>query len=59
MPSLTINQIVKLGSRQFNRAFKLDYYKNTYWLCGCDKINSLFCFSCYCLARRISGQNSP
>ena len=46
MSPLTINQIVKSGGRQFNRSFKVEYYENTNWLCGCDERNSLFCFPC-------------
>lgn len=44
--SSTMKQNIHSGKRQFSRTFKLDYYKNTDWLCGCEIKNALFCFPC-------------
>lgn len=56
-PNLSISQITKSKSREFKRSFNCDIYKKHEWLCGCSKVNRLFCFPCILFSRK-SGDNN-
>lgn len=56
-PNLNISQITKSKSREFKRNFNCDIYKKHEWLCGCPKVNRLFCFPCILFSRK-SGDNN-
>lgn len=43
-PELNITHLDKIGSR--TRHFSKEIYNKFNWICGCDKVNALFCFPC-------------
>jgi hypothetical protein len=46
MPLLNLIQQTVVKNKTVNRKFSVEMYKKTSWLCGCDKLNTLFCFPC-------------
>jgi hypothetical protein len=41
-PNVNLHTKIKTCTRQFNTKI----YEAISWLCGCDKLNKLFCWSC-------------
>ncbi|CAH1102801.1 unnamed protein product [Psylliodes chrysocephalus] len=47
---INIVQECAIRNRKFKHPFKIEQYKKTSWLCGCDKQHALFCFPCLVFA---------
>jgi len=45
-PEINLVQECALRDKKFKRSFRVEQYKKTSWLCGCDKLHALFCFPC-------------
>lgn len=45
-PVLIINKETKCKDKIIRRTFNRDIYDRSYWICGCDVTNKLYCFPC-------------
>lgn len=45
-PFLNLKQECKTKNKTFTRIFKSEMYNKKKWLCGCERLNALFCFPC-------------
>ena len=48
IPNIDITRQTKSNSKEIVRKFRIDIYKRTEWICGCEITNRLFCFPCLC-----------